>query len=122
MKRILLLAAILSGPVLSAQRLPTLDDFLNGERVSGVALSHGGNFVLEHFTVTDGPKTQRHSIVKRLPEGSQVARYDSVRVEWMPRTVYIFLLNNLSAINSGFKCCKVNIKLQSPQICFDKTI
>ena len=91
MKRILLLAAILSGPVLSAQRLPTLDDFLNGERVSGVALSHGGNFVLEHFTVTDGPKTQRHSIVKRLPEGSQVARYDSVRVEWMPRTEALLL-------------------------------
>ena len=91
MKRILLLAAILSGPVLSAQRLPTLDDFLNGERVSGVALSHGGNFVLEHFTVTDGPKTQRHSIVKRLPEGSQVARYDSVRVEWMPRTDALLL-------------------------------
>ena len=91
MKRILLLAAILSGPVLSAQRLPTLDDFLNGERVSGVALSHGGNYVLEHFTVTDGPKTQRHSIVKRLPEGSQVARYDSVRVEWMPRTEALLL-------------------------------
>ena len=91
MKRILLLAAILSGPVLSAQRLPTLDDFLNGERVSGVALSLGGNFVLEHFTVTDGPKTQRHSIVKRLPEGSQVARYDSVRVEWMPRTDALLL-------------------------------
>ena len=91
MKRILLLAAILAGPMLSAQRLPTLDDFLNGERVSGVALSHDGNFVLEHFTVTDGPKTQRHSIVKRLPEGSQVARYDSVRVEWMPVTEALLL-------------------------------
>ena len=77
--------------MLSAQRLPTLDDFLNGERVSGVALSHDGNFVLEHFTVTDGPKTQRHSIVKRLPEGSQVARYDSVRVEWMPVTEALLL-------------------------------
>ena len=77
--------------MLSAQRLPTLDDFLNGERVSGVALSHDGNFVLEHFTVTDGPKTKRHSIVKRLPEGSQVARYDSVRVEWMPVTEALLL-------------------------------
>ena len=77
--------------MLSAQRLPTLDDFLNGERVSGVALSHDGNFVLEHFTVTDGPKTTRHSIVKRLPEGSQVARYDSVRVEWMPVTEALLL-------------------------------
>ena len=77
--------------MLSAQRLPTLDDFLNGERVSGVALSHGGNFVLEHFTVTDGPKTQRHSVVKRLPEGSVVARYDSVRVEWMPVTEALLL-------------------------------
>jgi len=91
MKRILLLTAILSGPMLSAQRLPTLDDFLNGERVSGVALSHDGNFVLEHFTVTDGPDTKRHSIVKRLPEGSQVARYDSVRVEWMPITEALLL-------------------------------
>ena len=76
---------------LFAQRTITLDDFLNGERVSGVALSHGGNYVLEHFTVTDGPKTQRYSVVKRLPQGTQVARYDSVRVEWMPRTEALLL-------------------------------
>ena len=86
-----LLAAFFSGTALWAQRLITLDDFLNGERVSGVALSHDGNYVLEHFTVTDGPKTQRHSIVKRLPDGVQVARFDSVRVEWMPRTEALLL-------------------------------
>jgi Dipeptidyl aminopeptidases/acylaminoacyl-peptidases len=86
-----LLAALMSAPVLWAQRTVTLDDFLNGERVSGVALSPKGSFVLEHFTVTDGPKTQRHSIVKRLSDGAQVARYDSVRVEWMPRTEALLL-------------------------------
>ncbi len=86
-----LLAALMSAPVLWAQRTVTLDDFLNGERVSGVALSPKGNYVLEHFTVTDGPKTQRHSIVKRLSDGAQVARYDSVRVEWMPRTEALLL-------------------------------
>ena len=86
-----LAVAFLSGPSASAQRTVTLDDFLNGERVSGVQLSHGGHYVLEHFTVTDGPKTQRHSIVKRLPEGKQVARYDSIRVEWMPRTEALLL-------------------------------
>ena len=91
MKRILLLAAILIGPMLSAQRLPTLDDFLNGERVSSVALSHGGRYVIESFTVTDGPKTKRHSIVKRLSDGAQLARFDSVRVEWMPRTEALLL-------------------------------
>ena len=77
--------------MLYAQRTITLDDFLNGERVSGVALSPKGTYVLEHFTVTDGPKTQRHSIVKRLADGAQVARYDSVRVEWMPRTEALLL-------------------------------
>jgi len=77
--------------MLSAQRLPTLDDFLNGERVTGVSLSHKGTYVLESFTVTDGPKTQRHSIVKRLPDGTQVARFDSVRVEWMPVTEALLL-------------------------------
>ena len=86
-----LLAAFFAVPDLSAQRLITLDDILNGERVSGVELSHGGNFVLEHFTVTDGPKTKRHSIVKRLPDGTQVARFDSLRVEWMPRTEALLL-------------------------------
>lgn len=82
---------MLAGPMLWAQRTITLDDFLNGERVSGVALSPKGSYVLEHFTVTDGPKTQRHSIVKRLADGAQVARYDSVRVEWMPRTEALLL-------------------------------
>ena len=77
--------------MLSAQRLPTLDDFLNGERVTGVSLSHKGTYVLESFTVTDGPKTQRHSIVKRLPDGTQVARFDSVRVTWMPVTEALLL-------------------------------
>ena len=82
---------MLAGPMLWAQRTITLDDFLNGERVSGVALSPKGSYVLEHFTVTDGPQTQRHSIVKRLTDGAQVARYDSVRVEWMPRTEALLL-------------------------------
>ena len=86
-----LAAAFLFGPAASAQRTVTLDDFLNGERVSGVQLSHGGHYVLEHFTVTDGPKTQRHSIVKRLPEGTQVARYDSLRVSWMPTSEALLL-------------------------------
>ena len=90
-KAILSAALICLSISLFAQRTITLDDFLNGERVSGVALSHGGNFVLEHFTVTDGPKTQRYSVVKRLPQGTQVARYDSVRVEWMPRTEALLL-------------------------------
>ena len=92
MKRILLLAAaLLAGSALSAQRLVTLDDFLNGERVSSVALSPKGGYVIEGFTVTDGPKTKRHSIVKRLADGAQVARFDSVRVEWMPRTEALLL-------------------------------
>jgi dipeptidyl aminopeptidase/acylaminoacyl peptidase len=86
-----LVAAILSGPVLSAQRLVTLDDFLNGERVSGVELSHDGNYVLEHFTVTDGPKTTRYSLVKSLPGLDSLARFDSVRVEWMPVTEALLL-------------------------------
>ena len=87
----LLLAALWIGPSLWGQRLITLDDFLNGERVSSVELSHNGTYALEHFTVTDGPKTQRHSIVKRLSDGVQLARYDSVRVEWMPRTEALLL-------------------------------
>ena len=92
MTRTLLLAlALLAGPVLSAQRTVTLDDFLNGERVSGVDVSHDGNFILEHFTVSDGPKTTRHSIVRRLPGLDSLARYDSVRVEWMPRTEALLL-------------------------------
>ena len=80
----LLIAAFLSGPMLSAQRLVTLDDFLNGERVSGVELSHNGNFILESFTVSDGPKTIRHSVLRRLPGLDSLMRFDSVRVEWMP--------------------------------------
>ena len=92
MTRTLLLAlALLAGPALAAQRLVTLDDFLNGERVSGVDISHDGNFILEHFTVSDGPKTTRHSIVRRLPGLDSLARYDSVRVEWMPRTEALLL-------------------------------
>ena len=92
MKRILLLAAaLLAGSALSAQRLITLDDILNGERVSSVALSPKGNYVIEGFTVTDGPKTKRHCLVKRLADGAQVARFDSVRVEWMPRTEALLL-------------------------------
>ena len=92
MKRILLFAAaLLVGSALSAQRLITLEDILNGERVSSVALSPEGNYVIEGFTVTDGPKTKRHSVVKRLADGAQVARFDSVRVEWMPRTEALLL-------------------------------
>ncbi len=87
----LLFAAFLFGPITSAQRYVTLDDFLNGERVSGVELSHNGTYALEHFTVTDGPKSQRHSIVKRLSDGAQVARFDTVRVEWMPTTEALLL-------------------------------
>jgi len=92
MKRILLFAAALFvGTALSAQRLITLEDILNGERVSSVALSPKGNYVIEGFTVTDGPKTKRHCIVKRLADGVQVARFDSVRVEWMPRAEALLL-------------------------------
>ena len=92
MKRILLIAAaLLAGSALSAQRLITLEDILNGERVSSVALSPEGHYVMEGFTVTDGPKTKRHSVVKRLADGAQVARFDSVRVEWMPRTEALLL-------------------------------
>jgi dipeptidyl aminopeptidase/acylaminoacyl peptidase len=95
MRRILgtacLVAAFFMGQRLSAQRLITLDDFLNGERVSSVALSPKGRFVIEGFTVTDGPKTKRHSVVKRLSDGKQLAWYDSVRVEWMPRTEALLL-------------------------------
>ena len=87
----LLAAALLASPSAWGQRTVTLDDFLNGERVSGVELSHNGTYALEHFTVTDGPKTQHHSIVKRLSDGAQVARYDSVRVEWMPTTEALLL-------------------------------
>ena len=54
LKAILSATLICLSTSLFAQRTVTLDDFLNGERVSGVALSHGGNYVLEHFTVTDG--------------------------------------------------------------------
>ena len=91
LKTILSATLICLSVSIFAQRTVTLDDFLNGERVTGVALSHGGNYVLEHFTVTDGPKTQRYSVVKRLPQGTQVARYDSVHVEWMPRTEALLL-------------------------------
>ena len=91
LKMCLFLMAVLFGPMLSAQRLVTLDDFLNGERVSGVELSHDGNYILEHFTVSDGPKTTRHSIVRRLPGLDSLTRFDSVRVEWMPRTEALLL-------------------------------
>ena len=87
--RVITLAAALcwAGVISFAQgRLITLDDILNGERVNAVQLSNDGTYVLEHFTVTDGPKTKRHSIVRRCSDGEQIARYDSMRVEWMPRT------------------------------------
>ena len=88
---VLLAAALLASTQARAQRTVTLDDFLNGERVSGVNLSHGGNYVLEHFTVTDGPKTLRHTLLKRLPGLDSLARFDSVRVEWMPVTEALLL-------------------------------
>ena len=92
--RILPLAAMLccASLALPAQgRLITLDDILNGERVTGAELSDGGTFVLEHFTVTDGPRTRRHSIVRRCSDGVQLARFDSLRLEWMPRTEALLL-------------------------------
>lgn len=73
-----------------AQRDITLDDILNGERITAVELSPGGQFVLERFTVTDGPKTTRHCVVKDLA-GTQWARYDSLRLEWMPVTEALLL-------------------------------
>ena len=88
---VLLAAALLASTTARAQRTVTLDDFLNGERVSGVELSHGGNYVLEHFTVTDGPKTLRHTLLKKLPGLDSLARFDSVRVEWMPVTEALLL-------------------------------
>ncbi len=88
---VLLAAALLASTTARAQRTVTLDDFLNGERVSGVDLSHGGNYVLEHFTVTDGPKTLRHTLLKKLPGLDSLARFDSVRVEWMPVTEALLL-------------------------------
>ena len=83
-------ALVAVAPDLNAQRNITLDDILNGERVSSVALSHTGRYVLENFTVTDGPKTSRFCIVKDLQSGKQ-ARYDSLRLEWMPRTEALLL-------------------------------
>ncbi len=88
---LLLSAAYLAAPSLFAQRTITLDDFLNGERVTGVELSGNGNYVLEHFTVTDGPKTTRHTLLKSLPDGTQIARYDTVAPTWMPRTEALLL-------------------------------
>ena len=88
---VLLAAALLASTTARAQRTVTLDDFLNGERVSGVDLSHGGNYVLEHFTVTDGPKTLRHTLLKKFPGLDSLARFDSVRVEWMPVTEALLL-------------------------------
>ena len=88
---LLLSTALLASTSIFAQRSITLDDFLNGERVTGVELSGDGNYVLEHFTVTDGPKTQRHSIVKHLPDGAQLARFDTVAPHWMPRTEALLL-------------------------------
>ena len=87
-KAFTLAAALCCAGVISfAQgRMITQEDILNGERVSSVQLSNGGTYVLEHFTVTDGPKTKRHSFVRRCADGVQVARFDSLRVEWMPRT------------------------------------
>lgn len=84
-------AALLAAPSLFAQRSITLEDFLNGDRVTGVALSHGGRYVLEHHVVTDGPKSTRHAFLKALPDGKVLSRYDSVRVEWMPRTEALLL-------------------------------
>ena len=88
---LLLSAAYLAAPSLFAQRTITLDDFLNGERVTGVELSQGAHYVLEHFTVTDGPKTTRHTLLKSLPDGTQIARYDTVAPTWMPRTEALLL-------------------------------
>ena len=87
MRHLLLTAAavLFSCTLASAQRNITFEDLINGERVSGVELSHGGKLVLEHFTVTDGPKTTRFSLVKDLAGGKQLARYDSVSVNWPPR-------------------------------------
>ena len=86
----LMTALLLACPSLFAQRNITLDDLLNGERVSSVELSHGGNYVLEHFTVTDGPKTSRFSVVKELSTGRE-ARYDSLALRWMPVTEALLL-------------------------------
>ena len=47
---LLLSTALLASTSIFAQRSITLDDFLNGERVTGVELSGDGNYVLEHFT------------------------------------------------------------------------
>ena len=73
-----------------AQRTITLDDILNGERVSAVELSHSGRYVLEHFTVTDSSKTSRFCIVKDTGSGKQ-ARYDSLSLHWMPKTDALLL-------------------------------
>ena len=83
-------ALLLCGVQAPAQRNITLDDILNGERVSAVELSHSGRYVLEHFTVTDSSRTTRFCIVKDLQTGKQ-ARYDSLRLEWMPRTDALLL-------------------------------
>lgn len=93
MRHLLLTAAavLFSCTLASAQRNITFEDLINGERVSGVELSHGGKLVLEHFTVTDGPKTTRFSLVKDLAGGKQLARYDSVSVNWMPVTEALLL-------------------------------
>ena len=91
-KHLLLSAALLlSISSAFAQRHITLDDILNGERVDGVELSASGNLVMEHFTVTDGPKTTRFSIVKDLAGGKQLARYDSLKLRWMPSSEALLL-------------------------------
>ena len=72
------------------KRVITLDDILHGERISSVALSHCGRYVLQNYTVTDGPKTTHWALVKDLKTGEQ-ARYDSLRLEWMPVTEALLL-------------------------------
>lgn len=90
LKYFLAVALAMAGLQLYAQRTITLEDILNGERVSSVALSHSGRFVLENFTVTDTTSVRHFCIVKDLKTGEQ-ARYDSLRLEWMPRTEALLL-------------------------------
>ena len=51
--------ALAAGMQASAQRLITFKDLIDGERVGSVQLSRSGKYVLEHFSVTDGPETSR---------------------------------------------------------------
>ncbi len=102
MRNLLLTAVLLlSGALVYAQRDITFEDILNGERVTGVELSHNGKLVLEHFTVTDGPKTTRFSLVKDLQSGKQLARFDSVAVSWMPVTEALLLQRGDSLVKAS---------------------